>query len=373
MTFKCEICLKTIRSNSKCIQCAICTCWCHLKCSPLSIKDYNHLQKINDCWICLSCRSDIFPFKDLSREELIELSYNSNTSCLCSSRISKLKLSLLPCFDVMASINNNPNLLKSDIDQNLPTLTNFDYYSPHDFHSSIPLSCNAKSFSIFHLNIRSLSANFDSFNQLLCDLGYLFSIIGITETKIKVDSCSTFNADLPGYSFISQPSISNAGGVGLFVKNNLLFFKREDLCRTEPEFESLFIEINIPRQHNIVCGAFYRHPNCKLDKTFDFLFKTAELISKEQKFCALMGDFNINLLNFESHNVTDNFINTLGSFSFNPQILKPTRITDHSATLIDNIFYNSLEHQLISGNILCNISDHLPNFYSGFPKETPEV
>lgn len=45
-----------------------------------------------------------------------------------------------------------------------------------------------------------------------------------------------------------------------------------------------------------------------------------------------------------------------------PQILKPTRITYHSATLIDNIFFNSLEHYAISGNIVCGITDHLPNF-----------
>lgn len=77
----------------------------------------------------------------------------------------------------------------------------------------------------------------------------------------------------------------------------------------------------------------------------------------------LMWDFNINLLNYDSHPDTDNFINTLGSYSFHPHILKPTRITDHSATLIDNIFFNSLEHQIISGKyIVCDITDHLPNF-----------
>ena len=37
-------------------------------------------------------------------------------------------------------------------------------------------------------------------------------------------------------------------------------------------------------------------------------------------------------------------------------------ITDHSATLIDNIFFNSLEHFAISGNIIYNIADHLANF-----------
>ena len=49
--------------------------------------------------------------------------------------------------------------------------------------------------------------------------------------------------------------------------------------------------------------------------------------------------------------------------AFHPQILKPTRITYHSATLIDNIFFNSLEHHAISGNIVCGITDHLPNFF----------
>lgn len=45
--------------------------------------------------------------------------------------------------------------------------------------------------------------------------------------------------------------------------------------------------------------------------------------------------------------------------------MQPTRITDHSATLIDNIFFNSLEHFAINGNIINNISDesdHLANF-----------
>ena len=42
--------------------------------------------------------------------------------------------------------------------------------------------------------------------------------------------------------------------------------------------------------------------------------------------------------------------------------MQPTRTTDHSATLIDKIFFNSLEHFAISGNIIYNIADHLANF-----------
>ena len=89
---------------------------------------------------------------------------------------------------------------------------------------------------------------------------------------------------------------------------------------------------------------------------------TVDKIHRENKYCVLLGDFNLDLLKFESHPSTENFLNTVGSFYFQPQILQPTRIADHSAILIDNIFCNSLEHPSISGNLWYDLSDHLPNF-----------
>ena len=205
-------------------------------------------------------------------------------------------------------------------------------------------------------------------------MNYPFSIIGLSETKIKTGMDPFINTDLPGYTFISQPTMSN-GGVGFYIRNEFSFVKRSEFSQTESEFESLFVEFDIPHQHNIICGVIYRHPNVKLEKMLDFLYTTTEKINREGKYCLLMGDFNINLLNYGSHLETDDFVNTLGSYNFNPQILKPTRITHHSATLIDNIFFNSLEHLTISGNIISSITDHLPNFLivnklSNLPKNT---
>ena len=45
-----------------------------------------------------------------------------------------------------------------------------------------------------------------------------------------------------------------------------------------------------------------------------------------------------------------------------PLILQPTRITGHSNTLIDNIFSNVIDTDIISGNLTATISDHLPLF-----------
>ena len=87
-----------------------------------------------------------------------------------------------------------------------------------------------------------------------------------------------------------------------------------------------------------------------------------EILSKEQKQVFLLGDFNINLLNYNDHQPTNDFLDSLASNSFIPYILHPTRITSHSKTLIDNIFSNIISHEIISDNITATISDHLPQF-----------
>ena len=75
-----------------------------------------------------------------------------------------------------------------------------------------------------------------------------------------------------------------------------------------------------------------------------------------------MGDFNLSLMNHQSHNLTGQFLDMMYSNTFFPLITRPTRITSHSATLIDNIFQNYLETNLLGSLLFTDISDHLPNF-----------
>ena len=74
----------------------------------------------------------------------------------------------------------------------------------------------------------------------------------------------------------------------------------------------------------------------------------------------ILGDFNINLLNYNIHSPTNEFLDSLASNSFLPYM--PTRITSHSKTLIDNIFTNVIFPDSISGNLTATTSDHLPQF-----------
>ena len=98
------------------------------------------------------------------------------------------------------------------------------------------------------------------------------------------------------------------------------------------------------------------------DFNCSYLNKLLENISKEQKSIFLLGDFNVNLLNYNEHNQTNKFLDSLDSNSFIPLILQPTTITSHSDTLIDNILSNVIDPYIILGNLTATISDHLAQF-----------
>lgn len=62
------------------------------------------------------------------------------------------------------------------------------------------------------------------------------------------------------------------------------------------------------------------------------------------------------------------------SNSLFPVIIKPSRITTDTATLIDNIFTNKIDSKIVGGLLINDISDHLPVFaiFQNFFKEKNE-
>ena len=69
-----------------------------------------------------------------------------------------------------------------------------------------------------------------------------------------------------------------------------------------------------------------------------------------------MGDCNLNLMTYQSHNLTGEFLDMMYSNTFLPLITCPTTIRSHCATLIDNIFQNSFS------KLICLVEFYLPKF-----------
>ena len=91
-------------------------------------------------------------------------------------------------------------------------------------------------------------------------------------------------------------------------------------------------------------------------------------VTRDNKVCYIMGDFNLDLLNTDSHSVTNEFINTLFSHTLYPLISKPTGTTSHSTTLIDKIFTNNISTLSDNGLIIMIF----PTIYQSSRSLTPK-
>ena len=69
------------------------------------------------------------------------------------------------------------------------------------------------------------------------------------------------------------------------------------------------------------------------------------------------GDYNIELLKVKINKNYCDYFDEIISYGFFPKTTLPTRISDNSSTLIDNIFTNNIEEVDISGILLNHISD----------------
>ena len=168
------------------------------------------------------------------------------------------------------------------------------------------------------------------------------------ESWYCIDCCSTI------FPFNSLSSNKNFLAFCTNTDSNIIQWK-------DVENDHKYYDIEAMR--NIIVGVIYRHRSMDLtDFNCNYLNKLLENISKEQKSVFPLGDFNVNLFNYNEPNQTNEFLDYLASNSFISLILQPTRITSHSNTLIDNIFSNVIDPDIISGNLTATISDHLPQF-----------
>ena len=135
---------------------------------------------------------------------------------------------------------------------------------------------------------------------------------------------------------------------------------REFSKSEEGNFESTFVEVKNTNK-SLTIGTIYRHPSATsfID---DFLHPTLDKLDTKKRKVIITGDFNFDLIKYESHKKTNEFYDLISSYSYRPFILQPSRVTYKSNTLIDNIFANDLGCSSEGGNITSSISDHFIQF-----------
>jgi len=344
----CIVCNKR-NINLSLTYCEIGKHYFHIACDNPDLKKSKNTQpKIYTCNHC-----NPLPFKNINSKILIQEAFNSNdfTDSFPNHDfyINKFKdFKDLPSISIANPLSSNEEMSYQD----------FSFYTPKSFKKKLKL-LSGNELSLFHTNLRSYEKNCEA-------LGHKFDIVAFSETWQSTTKPSS-SKDLHGYHPYEQiEGTSQNSGCGLYIRENLNFKVRHDLSlsftsNTE-EFQILYIEI-INKSGNIIVGVTYRHPRGALNEFLNHTKKILCKITKENKKHILLGDFNIDLLKSDRHAGTENFLDIMLSSYMVPHILGPTRINENGKfSLIDNIFYNCLDNNSVSGNLLCPITDHLPNF-----------
>lgn len=354
----CSCCLKPINHNEL-IECKLGKHFLHKKCSNEDLKSINR-----SLWSCNNCKR--FPFNCLNDDQITSEFVDPNHTAP-AKRAAKIKLNrkinelatTLPKI-TLADPSNHDNEIN----------INFKYYEFNEFNKMSSKVNQANHMTLFHSNIRSYHKNFDEIAALVSNMSLQFDVIGLTETwdspKKPIDP-----QDLAGYHPLEKvEGSSQNGGVVAYVKNTINYSRRKDLenelnpGKNGLECESLFLETeSTETNENFVVGVLYRHPNGKTKYFSEKLEKVLSKIGKENKKVVIMGDLNIDIIKVGKHRETDDFLNLMFENCLFPYITYPTRFDkDLKATLIDNIYYNYVSEELISGNLISHVSDHLPNF-----------
>ena len=251
---------------------------------------------------------------------------------------------------------------------------NCAYYSEHEFANCFKEN---KLSSLLSLNIQGLASKFNNLQEFLNELAchkFSFDIIGLQELH------SIINKDffkLRGYHELINKNrvLSRGGGVGFFLSETIKYKILDEVSIFhEMIFESIFIEAELPDKTTIIVGNVYRSPSpiqnmtqsVQLDSFIDIMSNVVSKLSDYNSKVYILGDLNIDILQYKNHRKTQDFIDNMFASGFLQIINHPTRISDHannnSATLIDHIWTNNINDFYTSGIITTHISDHYAPF-----------
>ena len=262
----CKICKKRIITHENIINCSLCTHSIHSKCLPIySTDDIIYAKDPSNFWTCPPCLQETFPFNTIeANNSFIENAMNSNTATINLEFLSNLvydpfEQNYEDSGGVLDDIDPDRNFL-GEIGSNNIGLSKYCYCDIAI--PSIQNKLDKIDFALFHVNIRSTPRNFNSLLPIINSTKIKFNTISLTETWLKSSNADVYG--IPGYSheyLVRESKIG--GGSSIYIREDLLYKKREDLCYNDDDCELLWIELDkksLNTTNNIIIGNIYRRP-----------------------------------------------------------------------------------------------------------------
>lgn len=285
-------------------------------------------------------RSDSFDFRaDLYNEILL-----TNLRCCC----------LFIALVFLQSLNPNVNivfilsvlhfiLIIGNIESNPGPIT-VDVSSAPLFHN-----VSENTVSVCNLNIRSIRNKIEFLQNFVDE----FDIVTITESHLD---CNIDTSDIELESFSKHPMRKDrskaGGGLLIYTKDDVTVEQRNEFENDIDE--TLWVQIRAKGHTFLLCNTY--RPEWTDSDYWARLNHAIGMASQLNENIVILGDLNSDLL--IEHN--NKLLYTMQVFNFKNIINKPTRVTDHSSTLLDPIIISDTMECLYSDvlKLPSNISDH---------------
>ena len=189
-----------------------------------------------------------------------------------------------------------------------------------------PVDMELDGLSAIHINARSLMRKIP---LVQCEAG-CFDIITVSETWFS-DATSDNDILIPGF----QPPIRRDrpgdphGGVAVYLKSNLVCKPRPELC--VPDLEAVWVETKLG-QKTLLLGTFYRPPDAHVNY-WNLVDQSIQLAGNTPHPYIILGDFNADCTN----RIPPHLQHIISTNNLYQLVNKPTRITEHTSTIIDLI------------------------------------
>ena len=225
---------------------------------------------------------------------------------------------------------------------------------------------------ILNLNIRSLYKHIDSIRDNLSNL-HKYDVLCFTETMHDLTKLPNGRDSLLLEGF-HRPKLrppnrksNKGGGLATYVNKNVcgeddLIDVELDLDPNDLSGEFMFIKLANCKKSGktIIVGNTYRSPSLNTQKFIDLYDEVLNKLDKyKSRHIIISGDFNIDLIKHETDKFSQNILDVVSKYGYMQTISRPTRLTGHSATLLDHIYSNMFTKIATSSVITLDITDHL--------------
>ena len=316
-TDPCGVCAKGVRINQRGVYCDRCDVCYHCKCIGMSKATYDHLSSVTDQWFCN--KSDMpLPAGTTTPESQDNDDHH---------------------------INTGPGVPEADQSSvsDTPLQGLFDDVKKE------------KGLKMIHLNICGLKDKIDELRISLEDTP--LDILTMSETHLD-DTVTDEKISIPGYSkpYRKDRSSGNSwGGVITYVSASLNSHRREDLELSE--VECVWTQVMLPKTRPILIASAYCTPPVR-DEHLQGLEDTLALAHETTCEMLILGDMNLDLLPTKKKGLVKKLLVLHKVLQLHQLVEEPTRVTQHSQTLIDHIATNRKENIVKTGVITTGLSDH---------------